>query len=191
MNTDVNEKTLAKSKAKYKLLLDQNVLIYSQKAFRDTGEHLLNYIDKTNGIVSWYVASCEIVKLHNAKEYNISSLSKNMLSCNDFPDKMSTFPFNKKDGSVGAVTLNKLQSDDFAQIILAQSLPDLWIVTNDSAMYKTAHAILDGRAIPFKVLIEQLRPFFFTDKHWLKLKKWFDENTPNIRNNSSWVIEGK
>jgi hypothetical protein len=58
-------------------------------------------------------------------------------------------------------------------------------------MFKTAHAVLDGRSIAFHQFLQELSLYWPADKNWLKLKAWFTENTKPLRNNSSWIIPGK
>jgi hypothetical protein len=102
--------------------------------------------------------------------------------------KMDSFPYIKEDGSVGFVTLNKLASDDWGQIMLAYNHEDLLLVTNDSKMFKTARAVTEGRAIAFHDFFEKVSPYWDGDKGWGVLSGWFVENVGPVRNNSSWIL---
>ena len=177
---------LNRSKARAKLLLDANVITYTQQAAETTGIHLLDYLDKLNGTVDWFVANCVAAELYNARI--LPGLLRNILNSNNPGVKMDQFPYKKKDGSVGFVKLNRVAGDDWAQINLAYNHPELIVVTNDSGMFKSAHAVLDGRAMAFHELLKQLSPYWFYDKQWLQLKKWLNENVRPLRNNSSWII---
>jgi hypothetical protein len=86
------------------------------------------------------------------------------------------------------VKLNRVAGDDWAQINLAYNYPELIVVTNDSGMFKSAHAVLDGRAMAFHELLKQLSPYWFYDDQWLYLKSWMNKNVKPLRNNSSWIL---
>lgn len=179
---------LKSSRAKAKLLLDANVLIYAKEAFDATGTHLLSYLDQLSGVVDWYVGSCVVIKLHSAGTYDIGSLSPFILNCQAVDAKMNMFPYIKEDDSLEFVRLSSLAGDDWSQIVLAYNYPELIVATNDSAMFKTAHAVLNGRAIAFHNLLQNLSPYWFADTSWLRLKKWLIENKKPLRNSSSWII---
>lgn len=180
---------LNKSQARAKLLLDANVINYTQSAYESIGVNLLDYLDSLNGTVDWFVASCVAADLYNARV--LPGILTNILNCNRPATKMDQFPYNKEDGSVGFVRLNRVSGDDWAQINLAFHYPELVIVTNDSDMFKSGHAVLDGRAMTFHELLKQLSPYWFHDRRWLALKAWLNDNVKPLRNNSSWVIPSK
>ena len=188
---DYNTHRLNESIAIAKLLLDANVLSYAQEAFIATGVHLLNYLDALEGKVDWFVASCVARDLHNNSMYDIKVLAPKILNCDSIDMKMEDFPFIKEDDSLGFVKLNRIAGDDWAQISLAHNHQDLIVVTNDSAMFKSAHASLEGRAIAFHDLLEKISPHWVGDKEWLQLKKWLNKNKKPLRNNSSWKIPGQ
>ena len=188
---DFNTRFLAESKAHAKLLLDANVLIYAQEAFRATNLHLLEFLDQLSGRVDWYVASCVALKLHNGGSYDVTSLDKHVLNCDDIGMKMDSLPFIKENGDLGFVKLNALAGDDWAQICLAHNNPELIIATNDSAMFRSAHASLEGRAIAFHDLLDKLSPYWTVEPAWLRLKTWLIENKQPLRNNGSWIIDGQ
>lgn len=177
---------LQRSTAKAKLLFDANVLSYAQDAHQAIGVHLLDYMEKINGTVDWFVSSRVAVDLYNNKIYE--GIFRNILNC-DYPDmKIDQFPYEKKDGSLGFVKLNSVSGDDWSQICLAYNYPELIIVTNDSKMFKSAHAVLNGRAIAFHDFLQKISPYWFYDKNWLALKQWLIENKKPLRNNSSWIL---
>ena len=180
---------LNRSQAKAKILIDANVINYAQNAYDATGIHLLDYLDKLNGTVDWFVSSCVAAELYNAGI--LPGLLRNILPCNNPRTKMQHFPFQKEDGSGGLLKLNRLAGDDWSQINLAYHYPDLIIVTNDSRMFKSAHAVLQGRAMAFHEFLNQLSPYWFYDRQWLKLKTWFADNVNPLRNNSSWILPEK
>lgn len=186
---DATTHILNKSQAKAKLLIDANVITYAQKANEATGIHLLDYLDSLRGTVDWFVGSCVAVELYNAGV--LPGLLRNILNCNKPVTKMEHFPYQKEDGSVGFVKLNRVAGDDWAQINLAFKNPELIIVTNDSRMFKSAHAVLQGRAMAFHELLNQLSPYWFYDRQWLKLNSWFIDNVKPLRNNSSWILPHK
>ena len=188
---EANTHILSASNAKTKLLLDANVLIYAHEAYEATGIHLLNYLDRLQGLVDWFVAGCVAVNLHNGGTYNLLDLSPKALNCDAVDMKMNQFPYIKEDGDLGFVQLNSLAGDDWAQVCLAFNYPELVIVTNDSAMFKSAHAVLRGRAVAFHNFISELSPYWFTEKEWLSLKRWLIENKKPLRYNSSWIIKGQ
>jgi len=188
---EFNTYMLSKSTARAKLLLDANILIYAQEAFNTLGIHLLNYLDRLEGLVDWYVASCVAVKLHNGGSYDLSSLNGKILNCDGMDSKMDSFPYIKEDGSLGFVKLNALAGDDWAQVALAHNIPDLIVVTNDSAMFKSAHASLNGRAIAFHQFLEDISNYWTLEQEWQSLSNWLMETKKPLRNNSSWTIEGQ
>jgi hypothetical protein len=148
--------------------------------------YLFDYLDRIKGTVDWYVGSSVAVNLYN--NGIVPGIFTNLLNC-DYPDmKMNQFPYMKKDGSVGFVKLNSVSGDDWAQICLAYNHPELIIVTNDARMFKSAHAVLEGRAMTFHELLKQLSPYWFYDKQWLGIKEWFHDNINPLRNNSSWIL---
>ena len=181
-----NTHILKSSTARAKLLLDANVLTYAQLAINETGVGLLEYLESLHGTVDWFVGSRVAVDLYN---YGVlPGILTNLLNC-DYPDmKMNEFPYEKKDGSLGFVKLNTVSGDDWSQICLAHNYPELIIVTNDSRMFKSAHAVLRGRAMTFHELLKQLSPYWFHDKRWLKLKSWLSTNVNPLRNHSSWIL---
>ena len=183
---DATAYILQKSTARAKLLFDANVLSYAQEAHQATGFHLLEYMEKIRGTLDWFVSSRVAVDLYNNGIYE--GIFTNILNC-DYPDmKMNQFPYQKKDGSLGFVKLNSISGDDWSQISLAYNYPELIIVTNDSKMFKSAHAILDGRAIAFHDFLQKISPYWFYDKNWLNLKQWLIDNKKPLRNNSSWIL---
>lgn len=183
---DANTHILKRSKAKAKLLFDANVFSYSEEAYRATGYHLLDYMESIKGTVDWFVGSQLAVDLYNNKI--LPGILRNILSCN-YPDmKMDHFPYIKKDGSLGFVKLNKISGDDWSQISLAYNYPELIIVTNDSKMFKSAHAVLEGRAIAFHDFLDKISPNWPDDKGWSVLKEWLIDNKKPLRNNSSWIL---
>jgi len=181
-----NEHLLKSSPAKFKLLLDANVVSYAMKAEKAIGLNLLNFIDGTKDVVDWFIAGSVAASLANNKV--TPGIVTKILNCSALPVKMDLFPYRKPDGTVVAIKLNKLAGDDFAQVLLATQHEDLIIVTNDSAMFKSAHAILDGRAITFHELLKQMSPLWFPNKDWIELKNWFFANIKPLRNNSSWNL---
>lgn len=185
-----NDKVLSESKALANVLLDANVLIYAQKAFKSLGyPHFLNFLDGLEGYINWYVASCVVIDLHNGGSYDLATLSKHMLNCNSIDMKMDQFPYIREDESLGFVKLNAVAGDDWAQIGLAHNYEKLIIVTNDAKMFKSAHATLEGRAIAFHDFLDKITLYYKDDKDWLKLKNWLLQNIKPLRNNSSWIIE--
>lgn len=155
--------TLAKSTAGAKLLFDANVLSYAQDAFRETGYHLIDYMENIRGRLDWFVSSRIAVDLYNNKIYD-GILSTYILNC-DYPDvKMHLFPYMKKDGNVGFVRLNRISGDDWSQINLAYQYKDLIIVTNDSKMFKSAHTVLSGRAIAFHDFLDKISAYWPEDE---------------------------
>jgi hypothetical protein len=184
-----NTYILSASTARAKLLLDANVLSYSQRALEETGIDLLDLLDSLHGTVDWFVGSRVAVDLYNNGV--LPGVLKNLLNC-DYPDmKMNEFPYEKKDGSLAFTKLNTVSGDDWAQICLAYNHPELIIVTNDSRMFKSAHAVLRGRAIALHDFLQQLSPYWLYDKNWLSLKAWFNTNIHPLRNNSSWILPGE
>jgi len=183
---DVNAHILSKSTAKAKLLFDANIFSYAEDAYHATGYHLLDYMETIKGTVDWFVGSRVAVDLYNNKI--LPGILKNILNC-DYPDvKMDQFPYVKKDGSVGFVKLNKLSGDDWSQICLAYNYQELIVVTNDSRMFKSAHPVLEGRAIGFHDFLEKISPYWQNDENWQTLLKWFIDNKHPLRNNSSWIL---
>lgn len=185
---DANTHILGTSQARAKLLLDANIFAYAHEAHQATGYHLLDYLDTLHGgdTIDWYVASTVAMKLYRHGNYGL--IGRNLLNCNAPDMKMDHFPYEKKDGSLGFVKLNSLAPDDWAQISLAYNYPDLIVVTNDSAMFKSAHAVLKGRAIAFHDFLQKISPYWYYDKNWLKMKQWLIDNKKPLRNNSSWIL---
>jgi len=183
---DATTHILKQSKARAKLLLDANVLSYAQDAQKATGVHLLDYLDQLHGTLDWFVASRVAVDLYNSGIY--PGILRPILNCDSTNMKMGDFPYEKKDGSLGFVKLNRISGDDWAQISLAYNYPELIIVTNDSKMFKSAHAVLKGRAIAFHDFLDKISPYWFYDKKWLQLKSWLITNKKPLRNNSSWIL---
>lgn len=185
-----NEKTLSESKALANFLLDANVLIYAQNAYKALGyPHFLNFLDGIDGYINWYVASCIILKLHNGGSYDFNSLMRHELNCDAINMRMNQFPYIKEDDSLGFVKLNNIAGDDWSQIGLAHNYEKLIIVTNDARMFKSAHASLEGRAIAFYDFLNIVSSYYKNDKDWQKLEKWLITNIKPLRNNSSWIIE--
>jgi hypothetical protein len=183
---EANTHILKSSTARAKVLLDANVLSYAHDAHQATGYHLLDYLDTIKGRVDWFVSSGVAMDLYRHGTYGL--IAGNMLNC-DYPDmKMNDFPYEKKDGSLGFVKLNTVSGDDWSQICLAYNYPELIIVTNDSKMFKSAHAALNGRAIAFHDFLTKLSPYWFYDNNWLNLKQWLIDNKKPLRNNSSWIL---
>lgn len=183
---DANRYLLDESGAKVKLLFDANVLSYAEEAYRATGCHLLGYMESIHGTIDWFVANDVAMNLYNNKI--LPGILTNILNSGSIGMKMDHFPYVKADGSVGFVKLNKLASDDWGQIVLAYNYEDLIIVTNDSKMFKSAHAVLNGRAIAFHDFLENVSPYWDGDENWSKLKGWLIENKKPLRNNSSWIL---
>lgn len=183
---DTNTHILSSSKARVKLLFDANVLSYAEDAYLATGFHLLDYMETIKGTVDWFVGSRVAVDLYNNKI--LPGILRNILNC-DYPDvKMGDFPYVKKDGNLGFVKLNSLSGDDWSQICLAYNYQELIIVTNDSRMFKSGHAVLEGRAIAFHDFLDKISPYWEKDEGWKTLKKWLVENKKALRNNSSWLL---
>lgn len=186
MGDDANDFILNRSTAKAHLLFDANVLSYAEEAFKATGHHLLDYMESIHGTVDWYVGSRVATDLYNNKI--LPGILRNILNC-DYPDmKVDHFPYIKIDGSLGFVKLNKISGDDWSQICLAYNYEKLIIVTNDSKMFKSAHAVLNGRAIAFHDFLDRVSPYWHDDKGWQELKRWLIENKKPLRNNSSWIL---
>lgn len=181
-----NDHILGTSTARAKLLLDANIFVYAHEAHQATGYHLLDYLDTLSGKVDWFIASGVAMDLYKHGDYGL--ITKNLLNCDYVDMKMDSFPYTRKDGSLGFVKLNTVSGDDWAQICLAYNYPDLIIVTNDSRMFRSAHAALSGRAIAFHDFLEKLSPYWFYDKNWLALKNWLVDNKQPLRNNSSWIL---
>ena len=109
-----NDHILNECNAKAHLLLDANVLIYAQQAYEAIGVHLLDYLDRLDGLVNWYVASGVVMNLHNRGTYNMGQFFGKMLNCSDIGMKMDQFPYIKNNGDLAFVRLNKLAGDDWA-----------------------------------------------------------------------------
>lgn len=177
---------LGSSNAQAKLLLDANVFSYAEDAFRATGVHLLEFLESMKGTIDWFVANSVAMNLYNSGI--VPGIMTNLLNSNDPRVKMDHFPYLKADGSLGFVRLNKLASDDWAQITLAYNHEDLIIVTNDSKMFKTAHAITGGRAMPFHYFLREFGRNWAGNDDWERLERWFHANVEPLRNNSSWIL---
>lgn len=183
---EANTHILISSTARAKVLLDANVLSYAYDAHQATGYHLLDYLDTIKGRVDWFVSSGVAMDLYRHGTYGL--IAGNMLNCDYLDMKMNDFPYEKEDGSLGFVKLNTVSGDDWSQICLAYNYPELIIITNDSKMFKSAHAVLNGRAIAFHDFLTKLSPYWFYDNNWLNLKQWLIENKQQLRNNSSWIL---
>lgn len=189
---EYNTHLLSESTALARVLLDANILIYSIEAFNEIGIQLLDYLEGLEGYIDWYVASCVAYELYKKGTYPYFSIpQKHMLNCDSIDMKMDQFPYIREDDSLGFVKLNSLAGDDWAQIGLAHNFESLIVATNDSKMFKSAHASLEGRAIAFHDLLNKITLYYPTDKNWAKLKQWFETNKKPLRNNSSWIIKGQ
>lgn len=183
---DANDHILNSSKARALLLFDANVISYAEEGYLKTGYHLLDYMETIKGTVDWFVGSRVAMDLYNHKI--VPGILRNILNC-DYPDmKMDYFPYIKTDGNLGFVKLNKISGDDWSQICLAYNYEKLVIVTNDSRMFKSAHAVLGGRAIAFHDFLDKISPYWEDDDGWQKLKEWLIKNKLPLRNNSSWIL---
>lgn len=185
-----NTHLLSESTALTRVLLDANILIYSMEASDKIGIQLLDYLEGLEGYIDWFVASCVVYELYKKGTYPYFSIpQKHMLNCDSINMKMDQFPYIREDDSLGFVKLNSLAGDDWAQIGLAHNFESLVIATNDSRMFKSAHASLEGRAIAFHDLLNKLSLYYPTDIDWARLKQWFESNKNPLRNNSSWIIK--
>lgn len=187
---EYNTLLLSESKAPVKVLLDANILIYAIEAYNVIGIQLLDYLEGLEGYIDWYVASCVEIDLYKSGTYPYFSFPQNhSLNCNYVDMKMDQFPYIKEDNSLSFVKLNSLAGDDWAQIGLAHNFESLIIATNDSKMFKSAHASLEGRAIAFHYLLKKISLYYPNDKDWSRLMHWFDKNVKPLRDNTSWIIK--
>lgn len=173
-----------------KVLLDANIFNYALLAQEAIGINLFAFLTECEDVFNWYVIQFEANNLLKSGKFRPDIMAQHMLPAEDVGiKKMGSVPhINKETQGLEFWNLNTLQFGDFMMISLAHNFPELTIITNDSALFKTGDAALDGRAISFHGFINTI-PYWKENPDWQKLQKWFNDNVKSLRNNSSWKLE--
>lgn len=176
-----------------KVIFDSNIFNYAVQANNNIGVNLFAFLAGIEEHFNWYIIQFEADKLMTSGNYRADIMEHHMLPCEDVGIKKieGGLPhINSETGELEFWNLNNLSYGDYMQIALAHNFPELHIITNDSKLFKSGHAVLDGRVTSFHAFINEI-PYWKDNKDWRLLRKWFNENIRPLRNNSSWKLEKK
>jgi len=176
-----------------KVLFDANIFNYAAAAEESIGINLFAFLASCENSFNWYVIEFEAEKLLNSGKFNREIMYHHIIPCKDVGIKKMSggLPhINKQTGELEFWSLNTISYGDYMQVALAHNFPELTIITNDSKLFKSGHAVLDGRVVPFHTFIDEI-PYWRDNRDWVRLQKWFHENVKLLRNNSSWILEKK
>lgn len=176
-----------------KVIFDANIFNYAVQANKAIDVNLFAFLAEVEDAFNWYVIRFEADKLIESGNFRADIMAQHTLPCEYVGIKkmQGGLPhINSETGELEFWNLNSLAYGDYMQIALAHNFPELSIITNDSKLFKSGHAALGGRVIPFHAFIGEI-PYWKENDDWQKLVEWFHENIQPLRNNSSWKLEKK
>lgn len=135
-----------------KVIFDANIFNYAVQAKNAIGINLFAFQAGVEDLFNWYTIQFEANRLIKSGNFRDDIMMQHMLPCEDVGIRkmQGGLPrINDETGELEFWNLNSLAYGDYMQIALAHNFPELSIITNDSKLFKSGHAVLDGRVVSF------------------------------------------